>query len=90
MPSVFAMVVSVESVFCTPNSDVDSLALDASCKTKEDFIEDFKVLQGAAVPAKYVRTYSAVDQAVEPTCYVPGAILPAAKETGMEVILGLW
>lgn len=60
---------------------------DASCKTQEDFTADFAVLKQYT---SIVRTYSAVDQATQPTCYVPGAILPAAKAAGIKVILGLW
>lgn len=60
---------------------------DASCKTQEDFAADFAVLKEHST---IVRTYSAVDKATEPTCYVPGAILPAAKAAGVQVLLGLW
>jgi len=62
---------------------------DASCKTQEDFAADFAVLSSQAT-STIVRTYSAVDGATQPSCYVPGAILPAAKAAGVKVVLGLW
>ncbi|KAL9103793.1 MAG: hypothetical protein Q9163_001202 [Psora crenata] len=74
--------------------DIDNLCLDDSCKSTEDFVEDFKVLQSAGEPATYVRTYAAIDGGANsiggPSCPVPGAILPAAVQTGMKVVLGLW
>ena len=43
---------------------------------------------------KIVRTYAAIDGGADdvggPRCHVPGAILPAAKEAGIQVVLGLW
>ncbi|KAL9638305.1 MAG: hypothetical protein Q9164_001633 [Protoblastenia rupestris] len=67
---------------------------DVSCKSTDDFVEDFKVLQGAGVPPQYVRTYAAIDGGANSVggapCAVPGAILPAAAQTGMKVVLGLW
>ncbi|KAL9130601.1 MAG: hypothetical protein Q9217_001261 [Psora testacea] len=67
---------------------------DNSCKSTKDFVDDFKVLQGAGEPAKYVRTYAAIDGGANSIggspCSVPGVILPAAAETGMKVVLGLW
>ena len=60
---------------------------DASCKTQQDFASDFAKLSSTS---KIVRTYSAVDQAVQPACHVPSAILPAAKAAGVKVLLGLW
>lgn len=61
--------------------------VDGQCKESSDFESDFKTLSQYT---KIVRTYSAVDKAIEPTCYVPSAILPAAAKYGIKVILGLW
>ena len=69
---------------------------DKSCKTTQDFIEDFNVLKNAKTPVsvRVVRTYAAIDGGADtvggPRCKVPGAILPAAKQAGIQVILGLW
>lgn len=61
---------------------------DGSCKSTEEFSKDFAALEGTG--AKIVRTYSALDGAIQPECKVPGAILPAAEKAGIQVIIGLW
>lgn len=67
---------------------------DNSCKNKNDFVKDFEVLKGASYPASVVRTYAGIDGGANdiggPSCKVPGEILPAAKEAGIKVLLGLW
>lgn len=58
------------------------------CKTTADFKADFDLLK------KYtsiVRTYAAVDGAEENNfCQTAKEILPAVKDAGMKVILGVW
>ena len=54
---------------------------DGKCKEQSDFEDDFEVLKDMST---LVRTYSASD------CDNPKALLPAAKEKGFKVILGVW
>jgi len=54
---------------------------DGSCKTTNDYIEDFKVL---APHSTIVRVYAAGQ------CNTAAAILPAAKKDGVQVVLGIW
>ena len=63
--------------------------LDGSCKSQQDYTEDLAVLKDTST---IVRTYANVDGGDEsgPKCYVPGALLPAAKAAGFQVILGVW
>ena len=62
---------------------------DGSCKAQADYAADLAVLKGTAT---IVRTYANVDggDSSGPLCYVPGALLPAAKAAGVKVILGIW
>jgi len=62
---------------------------DGSCKGQSDYEADFTVLKETAT---IVRTYANVDggDSSGPQCYVPGALLPAAKAAGIKVILGVW
>ena len=62
---------------------------DGSCKTQADYAADFAVLKDTST---IVRTYSNVDggDSSGPLCYVPGALLPAAKAAGFQVVLGVW
>ena len=69
--------------------------LDADCKTKDDYLADFKVLQGTGT--NIVRTYAAVDGgSPKAQCYILGDLLQAAQEfsqssqTKMQVLIGLW
>lgn len=58
------------------------------CKTQADYEADFDTLTSYTT---IVRTYSAVDGAVAgKPCYVLPAILPAARNKGVSVIVGLW
>ena len=62
---------------------------DGSCKAQADYAADLVVLKDTAT---IVRTYANVDagDTSGPICYVPGALLPAAKAAGVKVILGIW
>ena len=62
---------------------------DGACKTQSDYEADLAVLKETST---IVRTYANVDggDPSGPLCYVPGALLPAAKAAGMKVILGVW
>lgn len=55
---------------------------DGTCKFKADWALDFKAIGN--VGNKIVRTYSASD------CNTAAEILPAAKDAGFQVILGIW
>ena len=79
---------------------------DGSCKNQQDYEDDFealsklspnppstplKQLDASSEKQPIVRTYSQVDKALEnSTCYVSGAILPAAQAKKFKVVIGLW
>ena len=74
---------------------VTELNSDASCKSKDDYKQDFEVLQGTGT--NIVRTYAAVDGGSPVAkCYILGDLLQAAqefsagRETPMQVLIGLW
>lgn len=54
---------------------------DSSCKSTEDFKKDFDALKDLST---LVRTYSASN------CDTAKNIIPAAKEKGFKVVLGVW
>jgi glucan 1,3-beta-glucosidase len=56
---------------------------DGSCKKQADFDADLKAI-AAASSAKIVRTYAASD------CNGTEYLLPAAKDNGFQVVLGIW
>ncbi|KAF2120578.1 glucan 1,3-beta-glucosidase-like protein [Lophiotrema nucula] len=56
---------------------------DGSCKTTQDYKDDFDAISGGS-GAKIVRGYAASD------CDFAKNILPAAKEKGFKVFLGIW
>ncbi len=54
---------------------------DGTCKFKADYAADFAALSSLS---KIVRVYAAAD------CNTAAEILPAAKDAGFQVILGIW
>ena len=56
---------------------------DGSCKEASDYKADFAALT-KETGTKIVRIYAASD------CDVAKLILPAAKEAGFQVVLGIW
>ena len=54
---------------------------DSSCKKTDDYKQDFDALKDLAT---LVRTYSASN------CDTAKNIIPAAKEKGFKVVLGVW
>ncbi|KAI8632771.1 glycoside hydrolase family 17 protein [Xylariaceae sp. FL1651] len=56
---------------------------DGSCKEASDYVADFKAI-GSQTESKLVRIYAASD------CDVAKLILPAAKDAGFQVVLGIW
>jgi glucan 1,3-beta-glucosidase len=61
---------------------------DNKCKTSSDYKRDFEAIK-AQSEAKLIRTYSNTDQFGNP-CDTATAILPAAKDAGLQVLLGMW
>lgn len=80
--------------------------IDGSCKSVDDYKEDFDFLNKISpnppsTPLKQldphteklpiVRTYAQVDRANQSAvCNVSGTILPAAHDKGFKVVIGLW
>lgn len=54
---------------------------DGSCKQRVDFEQDFDALKAHS---HIVRTYSAAD------CGNTEFLIPAAKDKGFKVVLGIW
>ena len=54
---------------------------DGTCKSTSDYEADFDALKGLST---LVRTYSGTE------CKTPQNILPAAKNKGFKVVLGMW
>lgn len=61
---------------------------DGSCKKQADFEEDFKAITDNT-HSTLVRTYSSSDTFGN-LCNTPSEILPAAKNSGVQVLLGMW
>ena len=61
---------------------------DNKCKLPSDYKKDFDAIK-AESEAKLIRTYSNTDQFGNP-CDTAKNILPAAKEAGLQVLLGMW
>lgn len=58
---------------------------DNSCKSKNDYLLDFDAITAATGgKTKLVRGYAAAD------CKFASTVLPAAKEKGFKVLLGIW
>ena len=61
---------------------------DNKCKTSSDYKNDFAAIQ-ANSEATLIRTYSNTDSFGNP-CDTASEILPAAKDAGLKVLLGMW
>ena len=61
---------------------------DGSCKSQQDYEDDFKAIAGNT-DSTLVRTYSSSDTFGNP-CDTPSHIMPAAKSSGFKVLLGMW
>lgn len=61
---------------------------DDKCKTTSDYKKDFDAIKKES-EATLIRTYSNTDQFGNP-CDTAGQILPAAKEAGLQVLIGMW
>ena len=55
---------------------------DGSCKMTSDYADDFTALKSTG--SKLVRTYQSYG------CNTSTAIIPAAKDAGFKVLLGIW
>lgn len=69
--------------FCLGNTNPDG-----SCKQQSDFEADFAAISNSS-SSKLVRTYSSTTQ-YGTQCNTPSEILPAAKNAGFQVLLGMW
>lgn len=67
---------------------VGNVNTDGSCKKQSDFEDDFKAITGNT-QSTLVRTYSSSDSYGN-LCNTPSEILPAAKNAGVKVLLGMW
>ena len=61
---------------------------DNKCKVSDDYAKDFEAIK-ANSEAKLIRTYSNTDSFGNP-CDTAGQILPAAKDAGLQVLVGMW
>jgi exo-beta-1,3-glucanase (GH17 family) len=61
---------------------------DNKCKKTSDYKNDFDAIK-ANSEATLIRTYSNTDQFGNP-CDTADQILPAAKEAGLKVLVGMW
>jgi len=67
---------------------VGNVNADGSCKKQSDFEADFAAITDNT-QSKLVRTYSSSDSYGN-LCNTPSEILPAAKNAGVQVLLGMW
>lgn len=56
---------------------------NGACKTQQDYMDDFQAIK-ASSGSTLVRGYAAAD------CGMASLILPAAKQSGFKVVLGIW
>lgn len=61
---------------------------DNKCKTSSDYAVDFEAIL-KNTDATLIRTYSNTDQFGN-ACDTASEILPAAKDAGLKVLLGMW
>ena len=80
---IFASVISSAAAAGSLGFALGDKTSDGSCKSQDDYEADFKALS-AQTDARIVRTYAAAE------CNSSMNILPAAKATGFQVVLGVW
>lgn len=80
---IFASVISSAAAAGTLGFALGDKRSDGSCKGQDDYEADFKAL-AAQTDARIVRTYAAAE------CNSSMNILPAAKSSGFQVVLGVW
>lgn len=67
---------------------VGNVNADGSCKKQSDFESDFAAITGNT-QSTLIRTYSSSDSYGN-QCNTPSEVLPAAKNAGVKVLLGMW
>lgn len=81
LPFVLAAAPAVVSARGTLGFSLGDKNADGTCKSTSDYEADFDNLKGLST---LVRTYSGTE------CDTPQNILPAAKNKGFKVVLGIW
>lgn len=81
LPLILAAAPAVVSARGTLGFSLGDKKPDGSCKATSDYEADFHNLKGLTT---LVRTYSATE------CDAARNILPAAKNKGFKVVLGIW
>lgn len=81
--SALAVAPAVVSAAGTMGFALGTKKADGSCKAQQDYESDFDAISGSTA-AKVVRGYAAHD------CDFAKNILPAAKNKGFKVVLGIW
>lgn len=81
IPLILAAAPAVVSARGTLGFSLGDKNADGTCKTTQDYESDFDNLKNLAT---LVRTYSGSE------CDTPQNIIPAAKNKGFKVVLGIW
>jgi glucan 1,3-beta-glucosidase len=81
LPFILAAAPAVVSARGTLGFSLGDKNADGTCKSTSDYEADFDSLKGLST---IVRTYSGTE------CNTPQNILPAAKNKGFKVVLGIW
>jgi glucan 1,3-beta-glucosidase len=80
--ALLPFVVSAVSAAGTLGFALGDKKTDGTCKFQADYEADFKTISSSG--SKLVRVYAASD------CDTAKQILPAAKSSGFQVVLGIW
>jgi glucan 1,3-beta-glucosidase len=81
LPFILAAAPAVVSARGTLGFSLGDKNPDGTCKSTSDYEADFDSLKGLST---LVRTYSGSE------CDTPQNVLPAAKNKGFKVVLGIW
>jgi glucan 1,3-beta-glucosidase len=81
LPFILAAAPAVVSARGTLGFSLGDKNPDGTCKSTSDYEADFDSLRGLST---LVRTYSGSE------CDTPQNVLPAAKNKGFKVVLGIW
>jgi len=81
LPFILAAAPAVVSARGTLGFSLGDKKADGTCKSTSDYEADFENLKDLST---LVRTYSGTE------CDTPQNILPAAKNKGFKVVLGIW
>jgi glucan 1,3-beta-glucosidase len=81
LPIILAAAPAVVSARGTLGFSLGDKNADGTCKSTKDYESDFDNLKSLST---LVRTYSGTE------CNTPQNIIPAAKNKGFKVVLGIW